>query len=276
MSIELTQYQKYCNLCEDKGIYNPYKTEADYNRAYGILEEEAVPLVLRSKHRSSIDDHARVVNQIRDARAKKKRETRVETIKKPKAVKPPKIKVVKPPKEPKPPKPPKVTKPRANFKAMTPEEQRVHTNMLYAIRMKKKREAQGITGRFLMSSLSAEEQEEHKRLQRKKQREAYKLKHCNREKTPEQMQRKREVSNAWYAKNREECRIKRNEYLAKNPEARAKKNEAVRKWEEKNREHRLEYAREWAKKKRAKNKRKKVKEEEVNNTSILPVMSLSA
>jgi hypothetical protein len=50
MSSELTQWQKYCNLCEDKGIYNPYKTEADYNRAYGILEDAEVPLVIKPKH----------------------------------------------------------------------------------------------------------------------------------------------------------------------------------------------------------------------------------
>lgn len=88
-------WNAYSAMCITKGIENPYENEAHYNRAYGIAESEE-PLVIRPKHKSSIVDHCKVVNAIRETRKKK----RVEA-KKPEA-EVPQQKKVKEPKEPKP------------------------------------------------------------------------------------------------------------------------------------------------------------------------------
>lgn len=258
----MTPYERYCFIMLEKGL-EPTMDEAELHKAWGIKiedKEEHIPFVARNSS-TARNVHATLNNHISNTDKKVKKndqsvllgvlENRLKDKKKspkPKAVKPPKIKVVKPPKIPKPPKEPKP--PKVNLKAMSPEERRIHTNTLYRLRMEKKRKEQGKAGRFLMSSLSAQEQEEHKKLQRKQYRETSKAKHGVKVMTPEEMQHKRDIANAWYAKNKEQRRIKRNEYIATNPEARIKRNEAVRKWEEKNREHRREYSRLWVLEKR--------------------------
>lgn len=258
----MSPYERYCFIMIDKGL-EPTMDEAQLHEAWGIKtedKEEHIPFVARNSS-TARNVSTTLNNHVTDVGKKVKKndqsvllsvlENRLKDKKKfpkPKAVKPPKIKVVKPPKIPKPPKEPKP--PKVNLKAMSPEERRIHTNTLYRLRMEKKRKEQGKEGRLLMSSLSAQEQAEHKRLQRKLYREASKAKHGVKVMTPEEMQRKRDIANAWYAKNKEQRRIKRNEYMATNSEARIKRNEAVRKWEEKNREHRNEYSRQWASQKR--------------------------
>lgn len=250
----MSPYENYCNSMKERGL-KPTMTEAQLHEAWGIKSvDEYIPLVAR-KSATARNVQATLNNHVADVGKTIKKNEQASLLgvlknrikdkkKKPKAVKLPKIKAVKPPKLP------KVLKPKVDLKSMTPEEQRMHKNKLYAARVKKKREAEGKTGRFLMSSLSVEEQAQRKRLQRKQHRETSKTKHGVKVMTPEEMQRKREIANAWYAKNKEKRRLIRNEYMATNPEAKVKRNEAVRKWEEKNREHRREYARLWALEKR--------------------------
>lgn len=43
-------YEKYCAMCKEKNIENPYKTELEFNRAYGIIENREVePMILKPK-----------------------------------------------------------------------------------------------------------------------------------------------------------------------------------------------------------------------------------
>ncbi len=268
----MTPYERYCAQMKERGL-KPTMNEVQLHEAWGIkTEADHIPLVARKsatgkRVEPSLHNHGAnkkdtnpplKVNLLDTPKPTSNEllqvlENRLNAKKKSpklKAVKPPKIKAVKVP------KPPKVSKPKAVLKYSTPEEKRLRTNMLYAERMKKKREAEGKTGRFLMESLSPEEQLEHKRIQRKQYREAHKAKYGVKVLNVEEIERKKQIAREWYARNREKRWIVRNEYIATNPEARALKNQAVRVWEEKNREHRREYSRQWALA-----KRKKLREE---------------
>ena len=247
----MTPYERYCAQMKERGL-KPTMTEAQIHEAFGIKTEDThAPLVFRKSVKQSkpqLKTDAPTANELLNVltdRLKEKKET-----KKPKVVKPAKIKAVKVP------KPPKISKPKVCLSLMTPEERRLHTNTLYTLRMKKKRESEGKTGRFLMESLSLEEQVEHKRIQRKQYRIAHKAKYGVKVLTPEENEHKKQIAREWYAQNREKRRLVRNEYMATNPEAKAKRSEAVHKWEEKNRDHRREYSRQWALA-----KRKKLREE---------------
>lgn len=88
-------YQAYCTMCKKHRIKNPYESEEHYNRAYGIVEREE-PLVIRPKHKESLESLASIVNNVRHKKSKRHKQA----VDRAKAIKEPKPKKIVAPKEP--------------------------------------------------------------------------------------------------------------------------------------------------------------------------------
>ena len=196
-------YKDYCKAM--KKLKAEPLSEEIWKREYRISTAEEAPLMIRPKHNSSISAHCKVVNQIRENRAKARRKAKEGEQKKPKAV--------KIPKEPKPRyKPPKI---------YTDEEIKARR----AERLKAKREAYKAMGLTINGTpriikekkiLSDEEKRERRRRYAKNYREKHREKHLAYRKSVRE--RLRESQEKYRENNREAMRERQRLYKEKKRE----------------------------------------------------------
>lgn len=128
-------YEQYCQMCKEKSIENPYKTESDFNRAYGICDYKE-PLVITPNNKK------RPMKPTFDNSEKSVVKKRLTAQKKPKAVK----------------------------KIITPEEARLRRNERRRMNAAAKREERGTPKKRRMSD---EEKRIYKQEYMKKWRELH-------------------------------------------------------------------------------------------------------
>lgn len=176
-------YEKYCAICKENKIENPYKTEDEFNRAYGIVENREVePMILKPKKQVvnkclNTDEH--VIKELKP----KKRKPRTEEQKKRDNKRKNEIRKAKRRLNPN-------FKNRTDLSNMTPEEVKAHRSRLQKERMEKKR---------------AEGWKEPPRteLQREQRKEYFRRYHQVKKSDPNYMAKKSEIQKRHYYSKKE-------------------------------------------------------------------------
>lgn len=80
----MINWKTYCALCKEKKIVNPYKTESEFNRAYGIVENKVVePMILAPKKRVVNKSVKEVAQPPKKSQTVQKKQVRASIRKKP-------------------------------------------------------------------------------------------------------------------------------------------------------------------------------------------------